>query len=239
VIEDIDIPLADGGSRPGVLAIPDEREGPVPAVVVIHDITGFKPDTRRHCRNFAEAGYAAIAPDLYGGGRVGCVVQTLLSIARDGGPANDVIATARRLLVDRPEVDGERVGITGFCMGGGFALLAAADDAYAVAAPFYGSVPKSKERLRGICPTLAQYGERDVAFRSHWGRLAEHLESLGVEHEILVHPGVGHSFMNDHDTASFALGRYTPLRAAYDAPTEAIAWEKMLAFFDAHMPGGA
>ncbi len=236
---DIAVPLRTGERRTAVLAVPDRSDGRGPGVVVIHDITGFRPDTRRHCRRFAEAGYTAIAPDLFNGGRVRCVVQTLLSAVRGSGSAMPVIAAARELLADRPDVDETRIAITGFCMGGGFALLAAADDAYAVAAPFYGAVPRSAHRLEGICPTIAQYGERDVAFRSHASRLGRHLEVLGVPHEVLVHAGVGHSFMNDHDSPVFALGRVTPLRAGYDAATEAIAWDEMLAFFARHIPAPA
>lgn len=238
-IADISVPLAAEQNRPAVLAVPSRTDGLGPGVVVIHDITGFRPDTRRHCRRFAEAGYTAIAPDLFDGGRIRCVVQTLLNAVRESGSAMPVIAAARDLLADRPEVDESRIAITGFCMGGGFALLAAADDAYAVAAPFYGAVPRSERRLEGICPTIAQYGERDTAFRSHAARLERHLETLGVPHEVLVHPGVGHSFMNDHDSPVFALGRIPPLRAGYDAATEETAWEEMLAFFDRHLPAPA
>lgn len=235
MLEDIQIRLADGHTRPGVLARP-EGEGPFPGVVVLHDITGFKPDTRRHCRRFAEAGYVAIAPDLYDGGSVRCVVRTVLDSSGRPGKTLPIIAATRAHLAALPEVDPTRIGVTGFCMGGGFALLAAADDRYAVAAPFYGNVPEQKERLEGICPTLAQYGERDAPFRSHAERLSRHLEELGVEHEVLVHPGVGHSFMNDHDTWSAPLGKHLPIHAAYDAPTEALAWERLLLFFAAHMP---
>ncbi|HJL15564.1 MAG TPA: dienelactone hydrolase family protein [Sandaracinaceae bacterium LLY-WYZ-13_1] len=238
MLEDTVVSLPDGGTRPAVLAVPD-TEGAVPGVVIIHDIFGLQPDTRRHCRRFAEAGYAAIAPDLYDGGRVRCVVSTLLAMQRRQGRAYDVIAAARRRLAEHPRLDADRIGITGFCMGGGFALLAAADDAYAVAAPFYGDVPERKERLKNLCPTIAQYGARDASFRSHAERLSKHLEALEIEHEVLIHPGAGHSFMNDHDLLLARVGRHTPMRAAYEPTTEALAWEKLLAFFDAHMPAAS
>ena len=213
--------------------------GPFPGVVVIHDLMGMKPDTGRHCRRFAEAGYVAIAPDLFDGGRASCVVRALLDMTGRPGTTMPVLSAVRDHLADRPEVDPKRLGVVGFCMGGGFALLAAADHEYAVAAPFYGAVPPDKERIAGVCPTLAQYGARDLLFRSQARRLSKHLEALGVEHEVIVHEGVGHSFMNDHDTRMAALGPYTPMRAAYDAETEAVAWQKLLAFFDAHMPAPA
>lgn len=207
----------------------------VPGVVVVHDITGFRADTRRHCRRFAAEGFAAAAPDLYAGGRPGCVVRTLTSLVRGEGEGLAVIEATRAALCAHPRVDPARIGIVGFCMGGGFALLAAADGPYAVAGPFYGPVPRSAARLRGLCPTLAQFGSRDLAFRGHAARLGRHLDALGVPHELIVHEGVGHSFMNDHPDAAFALGRFTPLRARHDAAAEAVAWAQLLRWFRAHL----
>ncbi len=224
------------GAVPAVLVTP-EGAGPHPGVVVIHDITGFQPDTERHCHKLAAAGYAAIAPDLMAGVR--CVVSTLVSMVTERGPALDAIQAARTALADREDVHADRIGVIGFCMGGGFALLAAADGAFAVAAPFYGTVPRSAARLRGICPTLAQFGAEDIPFRHHAARLSRHLEALGVPHEVIMRPGVGHAFMNQHDGALINLGRYTPLRAAHDPPTEAVAFDALLAFFADHMGGSS
>ncbi len=228
------------GGRPYDAAIArPEGNGPWPAVVVIHDLTGFGNDVRRHCDRFAEAGYLALAPDLYRGGNVACVVQTLKSMATEKGHAFKVIDAARRAVMERSDVDAESVGVCGFCMGGGFALISAADQSFAVAAPFYGSVPKAASRLRGICPTIAQYGTRDTAFLSHGRRLSEHLQELGVEHEVLFHEGAGHSFANQLEGFSAIGGRYTPLRAEYNADAEAAAWAKLLAFFGKHLPTAA
>jgi len=228
-----------GGRQYDAAIARPEGPGPWPAVVVIHDLTGFGADVQRHCDRFAEAGYLALAPDLYRGGNMACVVQTLKSMATGKGHAFAVVEGARKAVMARSDVDASRVGICGFCMGGGFALLAAADQSYAVAAPFYGSVPRSAARLRGICPTLAQYGTKDTAFMPHGRRLSEHLRELGVEHEVLFHEGAGHSFMNQLEGVSAVAGRYTPLHAEYDADTEAVAWGKLLAFFAQHMPAPA
>ena len=205
-------------------------------MVVIHDLTGFGADAQRHCARFADEGYVALAPDLYRGGNVSCVVQTLKSIATGQGHALTVVDAARRALADREDVDEERLGVIGFCMGGGFALIAAADQRFAVAAPFYGSVPREASRLRGICPTLAQYGSKDVAFVAHGRRLASHLQELGIEHEVLFHEDAGHSFMNQLEGVAAMGGPYTPLRAEYDPVVEARAWERVLEFFAQHMP---
>ena len=74
----------------------------------------------------------------------------------------------------------------------------------------------------------------DTVFLPHAKRLARHLEELGVEHEVLIYEDVGHSFMNRHEFPLAALGRHTPIRAFYDADTEAKAWSKLLNFFERH-----
>lgn len=227
------VELSVGGRSHRAFYAEPDGDGPFPAVVVIHDLTGMREDTRRHVQRFADAGYAAIAPDLFMGS-MGCIVRTFATMVRERGAALDVIEAARAWLVGSGAVDPERVSVTGFCMGGGFALLAGADGHYAVAAPFYGPVPFAQRRLEGLCPTIGQFGARDLVFRSHASRLSRHLEALGVPHEVLVHDGVGHSFMNDHPDALFALGRFTPLRAAHDARVEAVAWDRMLAFLRVH-----
>lgn len=217
---------------PGFLALP-AGEGPFPGVVVVHDITGLRNDTRRHCRNFAAAGFAAIAPDLYDGWSPGCVVRALARLA-SGNPAPE-LESFRAHLAARNDIDESRIGVTGFCMGGGFALLAAADGPYAVAGPFYGDVPREAGRLEGLCPTIAQAGSQDLVFRAAARRLEAHLVTLGVEGEVHVHTGVGHSFMNDHRDPLWPIARYLPLRAFHDPPTEQRAWELLLRFFDKHL----
>ena len=210
-------------------------DGPFAAVIVIHDITGLRADTDRHCRNFVDAGYVAIAPDLYEGGRVGCVVRTVSRIFT--GVVPPMVEAARAHLAAMPEVDAQRIGLTGFCMGGGFALAAAADGQYAVTGPFYGDVPFRRHKLEGLCPTIAQAGSQDLMFAAAARRLEGHLEALGVEGEVHIHPGVGHSFMNHHPELGWVweLARYGPMRVFHDPPTEARAWALLLAFFEHHL----
>ena len=125
MIESISIPVTDTRTHEGALALPENGEAPFPGVVVIHDIYGFSTDLKRHCQRFANAGYVAIAPDLYQGRSPGCVVKTLTSMATGKGFAYEVVDAARSLLAARPDVDANRIGVAGFCMGGGFALIAA------------------------------------------------------------------------------------------------------------------
>lgn len=224
-----------GRDHHAFVALPAASDAPFPGVVVIHDIFGYSQDLRRHCRRFANAGYAAIGPDLYRGGRPSCVVRTLASLATASGFAYEIIDAARASLAARDDVDADRIGVVGFCMGGGFALIAAADQSFAVAAPFYGAVPKNASRLRGACPTIAQYGADDIVYLSHARRLARHLDELGIDHEVHIYDGVGHSFMNDHPGALAHLARHTPIHAFYDQATEEKAWRALLGFFRRHV----
>ena len=136
----VPLPLPDRTEQ-AILSLPD-GSGPFPGVVVVHDLTGFRADTRRHCTRLAAEGFAAAAPDLYASGRPRCVVQTVTSLLRGKGRGLELIEATRKALAGHPEVDGSRIGIIGFCMGGGFALLAAADGPYAVAGPFW-NVPQA------------------------------------------------------------------------------------------------
>lgn len=226
-------------SRRAALALPDTDAGPVAGVVVVHDIVGLSRDARRHVERFAEAGYAALAPDLFGGRSPGCIVRTLRQMRAGRGEGFAVLRAARAHLAAHPAVDGSRLGIAGFCLGGGFALVAAADEPFQVAAPFYGDVPQDAERLRGLCPTLAQYGERDRLYAPHAARLRQHLEVLGVPGEVLVHEGVGHSFMNQLAPWLSLGGVLPPMHAAYDEAAEAEAWGRLLAFFSTHLGASA
>jgi carboxymethylenebutenolidase len=236
MIESVSIPVTAERNHEGALALPDEGDPPFPGVVVIHDIYGFSPDLHRHCQRFADAGYAALAPDLYQGGRPGCVVKTLISMTKGHGFAYEVINAARKVLATRKEVDASRIGVVGFCMGGGFALIAAADQSFAVAAPFYGPVPRDPSRLQGLCPTIAQYGGQDSVYLMHARRLVRHLEELGIEHEVHIYEKAGHSFMNQLQGPLSDVARYLPIHARYDASTEAMAWARLLDFFERHMP---
>ena len=234
--------ITAGDDRPmrGYLALPDGDRPAAgwPGVIVIHDVFGFSDDIRRITRRFADSGYAALAPALYDGAGppVLCVVRTFGDLMRRSGPAFDRVESAQRFLATHEEVNGDRIGITGFCMGGGFALFHAARGGVQVCAPYYGDTPEDAEALRSVCPVVAGYGELDKTFAEQGRRLKRHLESLGTPHDVEIYPGVGHSYMNDFGGGPIArLGRYTPLHAAYDEEAAEDSWRRMLAFFEEHL----
>jgi len=234
------IPCGGGASMRAYLALPDGRPPAEawPGVVVIHDAFGFSDDVRRISRRFADSGYAAIAPALYdgAGAPVLCVVRTLVDLTQRRGAAFDRIESTRRFLADRGEVNGDRIGITGFCMGGGFALFYAARGGLQVCAPYYGDTPENAETLRSVCPVVAGYGALDERYARQGRRLEEHLTSLGIPHDVKIYPDVGHSYMNDFGTGPMArLLRRSSLHAGYDEEAAEDSWRRMLAFFGEHL----
>src|SRR5262245_46140950 len=234
------VPLSNGGAMRARLCRPDGAAPAKgwPAIVAIHDIMGFTPDIRRIAGRFAESGYAALAPALYDGAGAPplCVTRTLRDMTRGEGPAFERLEDARRFLAAQPDVDPTRIGVTGFCMGGGFALYWAARGGLQVCAPFYGQVPEQAEALRRVCPVVASFGERDEPFLPHGRRLEKHLAELGVPHDFKMYPGVGHAFMNDHGGGLLAaLGRRTKMRAAHDPVAAEDAWRRMFTFFAEHL----
>ena len=234
------VTLANGASMRARLCRPDGG-APArgwPAIVAIHDIMGFTPDIQRIARRFADSGYAALAPALYDGAGAPplCVARTVRDMSRGEGPAFERLEDARRFLAAQPGIDPTRIGVTGFCLGGGFALFWAARGGLQVCAPFYGAVPQEAEALRRVCPVVGSFGELDEPFLDHARRLEKHLSELGVPHDVKLYPGVGHAFMNDHGGGLLAaLGKRTKMRAAYDPVAAEDAWGRMLRFFAQHL----
>jgi carboxymethylenebutenolidase len=225
------------------LYAPPAGDGRAPGVLVLHESFGLTDDIRAIATRFAEEGYAALAPDLYSGGlRPLCIARVLRDVVTGGDGTTELIAEARDWLAARREVDGERIGVIGFCLGGGFALAAAARAGFSAAGVAYGQVPGDLRELEGICPVVASYGGRDRVYGSHGDRLAGHLDELGVEHDVKTYPDSGHSFMNRHpalglpgwspvDSLSLATPVNPLLRVGYNPDDAEDSWRRILAFF--------
>jgi carboxymethylenebutenolidase len=212
---------------------PTRRGARQPAVVVIHEIFGVNDDIRRIARRFADSGYLAAVPDLMAGGwYLGCVVRAARDLRSGGGPSIAVLEALVADLEARPEVG--KVGVAGFCMGGGFALLLGTRERVAVAGAFYGDVPPD-DRLARACPIVGGYGGRDRLFAAQGERLAATLAALGKEHDVRVYADAGHSYMNDAGHPVLAWLTRPLMAVAYDPVAAEDSWRRMLAFFAKHL----
>jgi carboxymethylenebutenolidase len=221
------------GRLRGYLATP-AGEDPRPGIVLIHEAYGLTDDIRRTADSVAEHGYVAFAPDLYSYGFAPqCLIATMRTLLRGGGGrALADIDAARAFLVDRADCT-RKVGIIGFCMGGGFAILAA-NRGFDVSAPNYGQVPKNASAaLSGACPVVASYGKQDWMFRGAAAKLEKALVANGVEHDVKEYADAGHGFMVKH-TGSWALAEQVPgLRYVESANQD--GWARAYTYFARHL----
>jgi carboxymethylenebutenolidase len=226
-----------GGSDPlrGFLVRP-EREAPQPGLVMIHEVFGLDDVMRRHAERLAQAGYLTLAVDLFSaGGKFRCLVSTMRSLMRGSGVAFTDVEAARKWLASSPECTGA-IGVIGFCMGGGFALLFASRG-FAAAAVNYGQLPPDLTgALAGSCPMVASYGARDRSLKNAAGKLDEALNGLGVVHDVKEYATAGHAFLNDSDVGPRVLRPF--LRVAGVGPDPAAAadaWRRIDQFFGEHL----
>jgi carboxymethylenebutenolidase len=219
----------------GLLAVP-EGEGPWPAVVMVHEVFGIDENMRAQIVRLCSAGYVVLMPDLYSrGGARKCLTATFKALSSGTGQAFTDIEAAKALLTARPDVT-DKVGVIGFCMGGGFALLLA-NKGYDAATSNYGMLPSNMdEALAGACPILGNYGAKDKQLKDAKVQLDAVLTKHNVEHDIKMYPDSGHAFMNPKQGGGPIFGTLLRITGAKPDPADAVdAWERIEAFFGKHL----
>ncbi len=223
---------SDGVPIQAFLACPGTgRAGarPAPAVVVIHEWWGLNDHIKDIATRLAREGYAALAPDLYSrqGNKVtkdAAEAAKLMELLSSQLALRDLNA-ATKYLRQQPFVDGVRIGVMGFCMGGSFALTVACHNSDLKAAvPFYGKVPPIESLDYLLCPVLYHYGGKDGwVTRQEVDRLKEGLQKYGKPGEVQIYAEAGHAFFNDTRPD------------AYHVQDAKLAWERTIAFLQEYL----
>ena len=219
---------SNGSTAGGYLAVPESGNGP--GVIVIQEWWGLVDHITDVCDRFAGAGFVALAPDLYHGQKVApgepdeagkaMMAMKMDRAARDMSGAVDEV---------RRRGGRDKVGVIGFCMGGGLALVLATQrpDAVAAVVPAYGIIPwpdAQPDYGAMSAAVLGHYAEKDDYFTPEAAQaLAEQLRGLGKSVEIHVYPGADHAFFNDTRPE------------VYHAEASRELWDRTLEFFGAHL----
>jgi carboxymethylenebutenolidase len=223
----------------GYLATPvvtSDRPGPWPGVVLVHDVLGLGDDMREQADWLAAAGYLVAVPDLYEGrSAVRCLKSTFTQLSRQQGPAFDRLDAVRSALAGDPRCTG-RVGVIGYCMGGGFALLLAGRPGWSAASVNYGPVPDNVEDvLSGACPVVASFGGRDKGFAGAAQKIRTAADAAGVPVDVKEYPDARHGFINRISAASPLTPLLKVAGVGYDHDAAADAKRRILSFFDEHL----
>jgi carboxymethylenebutenolidase len=227
------ITCRDGFKMPCYLVRPGSLQR-LPALVFVFDAFGFTSEMKRVADDFAAEGYAVFMPDLFSRGSwFSCIRALIKDIQQGAGRGVDDLIAAREWLSRQEFIDSEHMGIIGFCMGGGFALLLATKGLFRVSAPFYG---KSPDRLDGACPIVASYGANDNMMLPEVKKVEAETQRLNIPADIKIYPEAGHSFMSKAPNAVIGLlARLSPGHAEYNPAVAADAQKRVVAFLREHL----
>lgn len=227
ITERLNYESPDGhGAMQGLLARPAHAEGTLPTVLVVHENRGLNPYIEDVVRRLAVAGFIAFGPDALfplggypGNDDKGREMQREL----DRDKITEDFVAAAKLLDARPDGNG-KVGVVGFCFGGGMSNTLAwrLPDVIDAAVPYYGGQPSAEEAAKIKAPLLLQYAELDTRVNAGWPDYEKALQAAGVDYTAHMYPGVNHGFHNDT----------TP---RYDEAAAELSWSRTLAFFNEHL----
>ena len=224
----VEFPSSKGyGTLRGYLVKPAKARGKLPTVLVVHENRGLNPHIEDIARRLALDDFIAFAPDALFplGGYPGDEdkARELFPKLDQAKTREDFIAAAAALKA-LPEGNG-KVGVVGFCYGGGVAnFLATRLPDLGAAVPFYGNQPKAEDAALIKSPLLLHYAEQDERITAGWPAYEAALKAAGVKYEAHVYPGVQHGFNNDT----------TP---RFDEAAAKLAWQRTIAFFNKNLRG--
>jgi carboxymethylenebutenolidase len=219
----IDFP-GEAGKVFGYFARP-KAAGTYPAVVVIHENRGLIPHIQDVVRRAAKEGFVALGVDLLSrnGGTQAVGDDARASGLLGQGKPEDFVADLSAGVKYLQGVDvakKDKLGVFGFCFGGGYTWrLAVSNKAITAAVPFYGPPPPLEQIPNTNAAILAIYGETDARINASIPQVEDALKKAGKTYEIKVYPGVGHAFHND-------TGAAWNEQAALDAWKNNVAWLK-------------
>ncbi|HKQ51434.1 MAG TPA: dienelactone hydrolase family protein [Pyrinomonadaceae bacterium] len=215
--ETLDLQTPNGATTAHV-ALPDAESRAV--VILIQEWWGINDHIRDLCARYAGEGYTTVAPDLYRG-KVTTDPEEASRMMHALSMEDGMATISAALQEVQSKYNAERVGITGYCMGGSFALRAACElHELAASAPFYGDIPEDEILAQLTVPTLFFAGARDnwiTPEKVNGLKEAAHRHNLPVE---VVSYDADHAFFNDTRPD------------VYDPEAAADAWQRVLHFFD-------
>ena len=223
------VPSPQGnGSIRGYLARPADNAGKLPGVLVVHENRGLNPYIEDVARRLGTANFVAFAPDglTSVGGYPGDDEKGGQLFGKVDRPkmTEDFIAAARWLKA-RPDSTG-KLGVVGFCFGGGIAntLAVRMGGDLAAAVPFYGGQPPAADAAKIKAPLLLHYASLDTRLTGGWPAYEEALKANHVTYTAHIYEGANHGFHNDT----------TP---RYDEAAAKLAWQRTLDFFNKYLRG--